>query len=136
MTRIMDNYRFDVTDRFDEVDKGERLRAWIEICSGSQFATGWAVLPGKDGRPSRLVFYWRESDDDVEVHPFPFQAAAGETMASFAFNWLAQVDYGPEPDHDGSNARGYRVFNEAWGRLGDDDAAFLAVEPAWALIGK
>lgn len=49
---------------------------------------------------------------------------------------IAHADYGRQPDHDGDNEKGWRLYNETWGMVGGDHSAFAAVEPAWAMYGK
>ena len=56
--------------------------------------------------------------------------------AEFAWNWLAEQDYGTEPSHDGSNHEGFILFNDPWGHVGGDHYAIIAVGPAWAMAGK
>lgn len=57
--------------------------------------------------------------------------AAG--CADFASRWLAEAEYGAEPDHDGCNTRGWRVYNE---KCDGHYGAIIAVAPAWACHGK
>lgn len=55
---------------------------------------------------------------------------------AFAKGWLRDVDMGREPDHDGDNGRGFRVFTEAWGKVAGHTYAICAIEPVWACYGK
>lgn len=50
--------------------------------------------------------------------------------------WLKEAKYENEPDHDGCNERGWRVFNDAWGRVGDEHGAFVEIQPVWLMYGK
>ncbi len=54
----------------------------------------------------------------------------------FAEKWLEQQDFGEEPDHDGSNGKGFVVFNQPWGHVAGDQYSFVAIGPAWAMRGK
>lgn len=65
--------------------------------------------------------------------PYPMETTAA---IEFAWNWLAQASYGQKPDIDGDCKKGWRIFNEAWGHVGRDCYAFVAVRPTWALYGK
>jgi hypothetical protein len=56
--------------------------------------------------------------------------------ADFAWSWLVEQDYGSQPDHDGSNHRGFILFNDAWGHVGGDSYAIIAIGSAWAMAGK
>lgn len=72
----------------------------------------------------------------VNVLPLPYPMDCQATT-EFVWNWLQQgADYGKQPDHDGDNGKGYRIFNEAWGHVGNDWRAIIAVQPAWAMYGK
>jgi len=96
---------------------------------------GWAY--GKAPRPLRLVFF-----NHYELKPvggdkitLPFKMDA-DGAADFARRWLEEADYGREPDHDGDNGKGWRLYNEAWGHIDEDRYAVIAVAPAWAMYGK
>src|SRR5690349_24893058 len=43
--------------------------------------------------------------------------------------WLAEADYGPQPDHDGDNSKGWRIYNEAWGHVDNLWGAIVAIQP-------
>ena len=104
-----DNYRFDVTDDFRDP---ERIGQWVELCMGSQEAVGWAI--DKRGEQERMVFYWNEPDGDA-FNKFPFKGKAKQ-VAMLATWWLHdEATYPEQPDHDGSNNRGFRIYNEEWG---------------------
>lgn len=70
----------------------------------------------------------------VQKLPYPMQ---GKALIEFAWHWLeTAADYGRQPDHDGDNEKGWRVYNEAWGHVGSSVYAFVAVAPVWAMYGK
>lgn len=117
----MDNFRIDVTAEGDD-----RLRAVLAL-----FDHDTVVGYQADGR-RRLVFYWTDSEKATAL-PFPMTM---EQAADFAIGWLEHADYGDEPDHDGSNGKGWRIYNEDWGHVDGDWSAFVAIEPAWAMYGK
>jgi len=58
------------------------------------------------------------------------------SLESMIKDWLADQDYGESPDTDGSVSKGWRVYNESWGHIGDNWRAFVAIEPAWLEYGK
>ena len=62
-----------------------------------------------EGPVARLTFYWtKPSDGSVLALPY---AMGPKELAEFAWGWLQQADHGREPDHDGSNRRGFVVLN-------------------------
>ncbi len=65
----------------------------------------------RDGK--RLILFWAEAPDS---HPLP-APLEGDALAAFVKAWLQNVDYGREPDIDGSTGKGCRVYNEAWGYI-------------------
>lgn len=79
-----------------------------------------------------LVFAWHAED---KMYPFPAEIGA-DLAADFAWAWLTKQDYGVEPDHDGSNEKGFILFNESWGHVGGCPYSFIAIGPAWAMLGK
>lgn len=83
-----------------------------------------------------LVFYWSEYEG---VTNFPFTMSI-EGIFSFCKEWLkseeCEVIRGSQPDHDGSNEKGWIVYNEEWGHVSNRWEAFCAVKPIWAMYGK
>jgi hypothetical protein len=83
---------------------------------------------------TRLVLGWHEFKGSQAL-PFPLQIE-DDSAYNFIKAWLEDQNYGSQPDHDGDNGRGWRVYNESWGHVDHDPYAFLAIEPAWAMYGK
>jgi hypothetical protein len=66
--------------------------------------------------------------------PFPMDA---EAAIPFLAAYLKTAEYGPEPDHDGSNERGFIVSTgDFWGHVEDCHYAFVGVYPNWEMYGK
>jgi hypothetical protein len=118
----MDNFHIDITS------EGEaHLRAALDIAfRGQRHAIGYYV---KDGT---LIFCWAEHKEAIKL-PFKMDS---KRATDFTVAWLSEVDYGKQPDHDGDNGKGWRVFNEAWGHVGGYWQAFVAIQPQWAMYGK
>src|ERR1700761_4976024 len=68
----------------------------------------------KEAKPKRLVFMWTGGISDAVALPFKLDAAGA---ADFARRWLAETDYGEQPDHDGDNGKGWKLYNEGWGHV-------------------
>lgn len=118
----MDNFHIDITSEGDA-----QLREALDIAFGSKRqAIGYQIKGGK------LVFFWTEHKDATKL-PFKMDA---KRATDFAVAWLSEADYGEEPDHDGDNGKGWRVYNESWGHVNGLWQAFVAVEPVWAMYGK
>lgn len=81
-----------------------------------------------------MVFFWARASTP-EYTPLPFKMDLAQ-CAEFAWGWLQQADYGKEPDHDGDNGKGFRLYCEDWGHVAGRWEAFVAVEPCWAMYGK
>jgi hypothetical protein len=65
--------------------------------------------------------------------PFPLTV---DTAPDFLWNWLMSLDYTKEPEHDGSNKKGFFVTTgDQWGHV-ENSFAFLGVYPAWQMYGK
>ena len=136
---MSDNFHFDLTD--------VPLDLCLRVAFGSRptKAIGWAEYPVKDegvvpakvwgagaGTPGRLVLF-RASHSSMVPFPSPMDALQVEPMVR---SWLEQAAYGPQPDHDGDNREGWRVYNEAWSHVAGLWEAFVAIEPIWLLLGK
>jgi hypothetical protein len=123
----MDNFRFDLTSEGD-------LTKPMEIAFGHYRTAEAYLIDPKKG----LIFFWsahanNNTDKRLVALPFKLDAIGA---ADFAKRWLAEQDYGNQPDHDGDNGKGWRLYNEDWGRVGARTYSFIAVQPAWAMYGK
>lgn len=89
--------------------------------------------------PEDLRFYRMVKDQyefiPCESHRLPFKMDF-KAASDFAWNWLQQTDYGEEPDHDGSNGRGWTIFNGDWGHVFHAWQGIIAIRPEWAMYGK
>lgn len=98
-------------------------------------ANGWAT----DREGKRLILFWSASNDSgsaSRIHPLPSSMGLKRAV-DFVQDWLDAVDYGPEPDTDGSTGKGSRVYSESWGHIdGHGWASFVAIEPEWIVYGK
>lgn len=121
----MDNFHIDITSR--GIDP---LKSALSLC-GHKKVSGYRVEETK-GKP-RMIFYWASSPNAA---PFPFEMPIDQA-AQFAQAWLdGGAEYGREPDHDGHNEKGFRLYCEDWGHVAGEWQAFVAIEPAWAMYGK
>ena len=125
----MDNFEFVFTG-----DSIESLKTAITLLPYRQTAA-WKVVR-RQGLPSYLILYWHaESVAKTGVVPFP-SPVDSDIVADFVWAWLRAQDYGPEPDHDGSNEKGFRMWTEAWGRVDDETYSYIAIRPLWTWYGK
>lgn len=101
----------------------------------------FAVDPAKG-----LILYWavtsrlehREEDKTSGGKPImllPYEMTF-EPAVNFVWGWLQTAAYGSQPDHDGDNGKGWRVYNEAWTHVDDRWEALVAIQPIWAMYGK
>jgi hypothetical protein len=125
-----DNFHFDLTG----VSLAKCLDIAFEGAPGGK-AVGWAVMDGKaelKQNPQRLVLFWSMEEPAIAL-PAPMTA---EDAEPFVRAWLKEQDYGPQPDHDGDNGKGWRVYNESWSMVAGKHRAFVAIEPCWIMYGK
>lgn len=99
--------------------------AW-DNCSGG--VAGFYSLDKELG----MVFYWSCDSSSKKISPLPYKmnlTAAKE----FVWNWLKATELDEEePDHDGSNNKGWLLqCGSDAKRLADSPYAFLAVKPVW-----
>ena len=91
----------------------------------------WLVV---DGQGSKA-----KTSGGGAVKPLPYEMNF-EAAFQFAWGWLQSEEAkklrGPEPDHDGDNEPGWRVYNESWTHVDDFWEALVGIEPIWAMYGK
>ena len=120
----MDNFRVDVTSN------GNILDALKLITRQHSKIKYWKA--DKD----RFLLAWTKPGMSTGWTEAPFEMTY-EDIAPVIVGWLKNTaDYGREPDHDGDNGKGWRVYNEDWGHVDHDFAVFAAVKPVWAMYGK
>jgi hypothetical protein len=122
----MDNFHIDIT-----YEGKEALAQALQLAFRGHTAIGYT------SDITHLVFYWVKPDggNDKYYQPLPFKIDA-KFAAEFASKWLEFVSYPAEPDHDGDNGKGWRVYTEAWGKVDNQYQAIVGVKPCWALYGK
>ena len=146
----MDNRTIDVTS-----EGGEHLAMAIRIAFANApggKATHYRIVKLKDkisyyGEPTSrhyenlvedpegdptLILLWHEGRNAIAL-PYPLEV---DEAIAFVSGWLKNVDRGHQPDHDGDNGHGWRVFTEAWGHVAGEHYAIVGVQPAWAMYGK
>lgn len=102
---------------------------------GHSRAEAWSV--DRDGK--RMVLHWAMPtavEKGVEAFPLPVPLEL-ELIVPLVEGWLSKVDYGPEPDTDGSTGKSSRVYCESWAHIdGHGYTSFVAIEPHWLVYGK
>lgn len=126
-----------------EVDKKKHtvgttdLSRTLQQVSTSLRRDGWELraIVKRDPSVPRMVLFWSDFDGKNYMQRLPAPMTATETVP-FVKAWLGSANYGHEPDHDGDNTKGWRVYNESWGHIGQWHSAFAAIEPVWLMHGK
>lgn len=121
----MNNRRIDISA---EGKKDFELAIQLSMGKYEKFTTkGYRVFENK------LVLYWTKSQQSIEL---PYEMNIDETI-NFVWGWLQKTPpIEQEPDHDGDNGKGFRIFNDFWGHVFGEYQAFIAIEPIWAMYGK
>jgi hypothetical protein len=145
VSQCADNFRFDVTawdghyrDGFKMLDYCVKL-AFANHSKVERFLEQPGVLAKVEhGRrfpmwekPPRLILMWGGDAGMPLLMP-----AGPEVIAPTIREWLGSQDYKNEPDHDGDNSKGWRIYNGPWGHIDDHRYAICAIEPAWLMHGK
>ncbi len=149
----MDNRTIDVTSQGQEGLAGALRLIWPNTPSGK--ASHYKMLPLRyeveyfqndagvtthhfehikqdSGGVPTLLLLWSAERDAIAL-PYPLDL---EGATAFVAGWLDQVEYGREPDQDGSNEKGWRVFTGAWGHVAGHRDGICAIQPAWAMYGN
>lgn len=85
-----------------------------------------------NGEPDTLILLWGEERGAVQL-PFPLNL---ERAIEFVAGWLGEAKYGPQPDHDGSNGKGWRLFNGPWGHVVGHHCGIVGVQTCWMIYPK
>jgi hypothetical protein len=97
-----------------------------------------------------LILLWHEDVFNLqEQGVLPEYACEKSSKLPYAMDWKASADlawgwlserkeneYQEWCDHDGSDGYGFRVYNEAWGKVAGSDYGILGLIPIWAWYGK
>lgn len=122
----MDNFHIDITARGR--DNLERI---LDVVLMSNTPTHWCSHPDKG-----TIYFWSKPDrvpEGILVYGLFPEWATAKAWADDVNTWLSIEDYGPQPDLDGSCSKGFRVYNEHYGRIdGFSNYSFLAIKPEWA----
>lgn len=89
------------------------------------------TVESEEGKQT-LILLWHAENGALPL-PYPLDL---DDAIKFVEGWLKNADYKDEPDHDGDNGKGWRVFNEQWGYVAGHNYAILGVQPVWAMYGK
>jgi hypothetical protein len=81
---------------------------------------------------STLILLWHEERGAIKL-PFPLTV---DKAADFVQGWLDNCPKPKEPDHDGDNNPGFRIFVDSWGQVNDWTYSFMGVEFHWQMYGK
>lgn len=123
--------------RVDIVALGNaRLMSAIEIACGERSRAAKAYQCTAIDDVPTLIFMWSTDDKPQCIKlPFPMNATR---MSDFAQGWLDSLDKHilHEPEHDGGNKLGWRVFNDCWGHVGGCHYAIVGIQPAWIMYPK
>lgn len=115
--------------RVDSDKKDHFLQAFDLFTTEHKKVVGYKIVDNK-----KLILYWTKTDR-TDMTAFPYEFTLSQA-AEFAWGWLEHAEYEPEPDIDGSNHKGFTVYNDAWGHIGREWQAFVAIEPVWQMYGK
>lgn len=89
-------------------------------------------MANNDNGKETLILLWHEERGSL---PLPYPLNLDEAV-NFVAGWLKRADYGRQPDHDGDNGRGFRVFSDFWGHVAGHHYGIAGVQPEWAMYGK
>lgn len=115
------------------------IEVWSEGKKDFSMAMGIALKHSKCvgyriDKEKGLVLMWTKRDIPEYV-ALPYEMNL-EQIIEFAWGWLqATPPEGNQPDHDGSNGRGFKMITNGWGQV-DSWQEFIAIKPIWAMYGK
>jgi hypothetical protein len=127
----MDNFKLDIVAEGDSTLLDVLKICFEHNCPGKK-AGHYAVTGDRKSNRPTLVLLWHQEKKSTK-HPFEMDL---EDVHGFVRGWLRTVDRGTQPDHDGDNGHGFRVFTEDWGHVFDHQYAICGIQPVWAMYGK
>ena len=85
---------------------------------------------------SAMILYWTEPGKHVGAERLPFPITV-DGAVNFLWDWLQDVEYEKQPDHDGDNHKGFIVTTgDFWGHCEGAWESILMVTPYWQMYGK
>lgn len=94
---------------------------------------------GKTSAKEAMILLWNGNDSRAKEFgaqqlPFPLKINAAIT---FLWDYLQQSEYPNQPDHDGSNGRGFLITTgDYWGHIEGLSYSIVMVAPEWQMYGK
>ena len=130
-----DNRIFNVNGTGDEM-LGKTLQLAFLQESANCTCKGW-----QQTKEHGLILCWTPNDAQINALPC---ALTAEQCIPFVTNWLdtdfaKEVELGPwcsDIDQDGENIKGWQVYVEDWGHVGDQHYSVCAIRPALIWCGK
>lgn len=112
-----------------EIASDRKLKEILELAfSHHSTADGW-----KEENGAFVLSWYNKENGGWNAFPGSLTPAEVEPLV---ISWLKNQDYGYEPDIDGSNRKGFLVYNESYGRINNDPYAFVAIKPEWISYHK
>lgn len=128
----MDNRIFNVNGRTKD-----RLKKAIDLIMDD-----WQGIEAWEINAKGFILKWHAKENNENKFPVPLKSS---TIVDIVWDWLNSeqgrefktIDgWDRDADHDGHNERGWRVYCEDWGHVGDDHYAICAVVPVYIWYGK
>lgn len=124
-----------------EADHNEQLILAIKILQKWHSGTSHYITGVDTAGTPYLSLLWADPKGSTPATPLLAPLKNAEAIAFQVQSWLSTVDYGREPDHDGSNTKGFRITNHGPQMHDKDNAYFrgcpwdfytlLTVQPFW-----
>ena len=124
-----DNFHFNICS-----DSRTHFDMAVEI--GFAGAAGGKAYSYKISPEKGIILSWQKEGlkDGYMILSYPLTS---ETAKNFLWDLLKSIEFSEkQPDHDGDNEKGFRIYNESWSRVDGNFYAFMAVRPEWQMYGK
>lgn len=126
-----DNFNFTVEGGMECLPHAVAL-AYTEVGNptGEYGVNGWYEAPADKGQDVLILTRLKGAGQRL-VSPNKLPHVLSEEQAiSMITSWLESQDYGKQPNHDGSNGKGFKAWSpEHW-------ADVIVVQPRWSMYGK
>lgn len=136
----MDNKIFNVNGRLEDEDV---LLMTLQLAMKQEWGNNLTIAGWSFDINKGMILHRFTKDNRNNLIPFPNPLTAEQLLPiviSFLNSDKAKSiecdNWDADLEHDGHNSKGWRIYTEDWGRIGDDWTSYIAIKPAYMWHGK
>ena len=125
----------------------ELLKLALNVAFNQDLTTKNDIVPVQSWIESHehgLILLWTQSSELAELATSFMSPMTFDTMCNMVWDWYTQNDpdkfklehWEHDADHDGFNKKGWRVYVNDWGNVGNYSCVTCAIKPIYLWLGK